>query len=165
MDFGTIFGLIFLIICVLAVVLVNSNKKKKKKQFLQTLFYLAEKNNCKISEYDLWNNTLIGIDKETHKLFFIRKTADNADSNEIDLLDMQKCRVVSSNRIITDKERSHSVIDKLELVFTSSNPKKQDAILEFYNTNRDSLTVYRELQLTEKWSEMVNENIACITKK
>ena len=160
MDFGTIFGLIFLIICVLAVVLVNSNKKKKGKRFSQTLFDMVEKNNCKISEYDLWNNTLIGIDKDSHYLFFIRKTDSNVITNEIDLSEIQKCRVVNSARIVNNKKSSSNVIDKLELSFSYRDPKKNETTMEFYNTNRDSLTVYRELQLIEKWSEIINTDIA-----
>lgn len=165
MDSGTIFGLVFVIICVLAVVLIKNASKKKKKQFIQTLFDLAEKNSYKISEYDLWNNTLIGIDKEAHKLFFIRNTAENAIKKEVDLLEIQKCRVINSSRMITNGDSSHNVIDKLELVVASRDPKQADTILEFYNTNRDNLTLNREVQLTEKWSGIVNENIAGITRK
>ena len=165
MDFGTIIGLVLLLIIVLAVVIVNSNKKNKKKQFVQTLFDLAEKSKCKISEHDLWNNTLIGIDKEAHKLFFIRKTADNAISNEIDLIGIQKCRVINSSRVVTNNETNHTVIDKLELALTSPDAKIADTILEFYNTNRDNLFLNGELQLTEKWVAIVNENIAGIAQR
>jgi len=165
MDFGTIFGLIILIICVLAVLLVNSNKKKKEKQFSQTLFDLAEKSNSKISEYDFWNNTLIGIDKDSHKLFFIRKTDGNVITNEIDLSEIQKSRIVNSARIVDNKVSSSSVTDKLELSFSYRNPKKNETLLEFYNNNTDSLTVYRELKLIEKWSGMVNESIVEINPK
>jgi len=165
MDFGTIIGLIILIIIVLAVVILNSNKKNKKKQFVQTLFDLAEKSNCKISDNDLWNNTLIGIDKNAHKLFFIRKTEDNSISNEIDLTGIQKCRVNNSSRVVANKESNHTVIDKLELALTSSDPKIADIILEFYNTNRDNLFLNGEQQLTEKWAAIVNENIAGIAQR
>jgi len=165
MGFGTIFGLVILIIIVLAVVIVNSNKKNKKKQFVQTLSELAEKSNCKISEYDLWNNTLIGIDKNAHKLFFIRKTEDNSIINEIDLSGIQKCRVINTSRIVTNNETNHTVIDKLELVLTFADPKISDTILEFYNTNRDNLFLNGELPLTEKWAAIVNANIAGITQR
>ena len=165
MGFGTIFGLVILIIIVLAVVIVNSNKKNKKKQFMQTLSDLAEKSNCKISEHDLWNNTLIGIDTAAHKLFFIRKTADIAISNEIDLLGIQKCRVINSSRVISNNETNHTVIDKLELALTSPDAKIADTMLEFYNTNRDNLFLNGELQLAEKWAVIVNENIAGIKQR
>lgn len=166
MGTGTIiFVLVVLIGIVLPIVLLNSKKKNKEKQFIKTLFDLAEKNNCKISEHNLWNNTLIGIDKETRKLFFIRKTDNNLTTNEIDLSEIQKCRIVKSNRIVNNKDSENNVVDKLELSFAFRDTKKSETILEFYNTNRDNLTVYRELQLIEKWSELVNATIAVINQK
>jgi len=165
MDFGTIIGLVLLLIIVLTVVILNSNKKNKKKQFVQTLFDMAEKSNCKISDNDLWNNTLIGIDKNAHKLFFLRKTEDNSISNEIDLSGIQKCRVINSSRIVTNKESNHTVIDRLELALTSADPKIADTILQFYNTNRDNLFLNGEIQLAEKWAAIVNTNIAGITQR
>jgi len=165
MDFEIIFGSVILIIIVLAVVFLDSKKKKEKKKFLQTLSDLAERSNCKISEHDQWNNTLIGIDKDAHKLFFIRETAGNAISNVIDLSGIQKCRVINSSRMVTNKDSSHNVIDKLELVLASPDTKNADTVLEFYNTNRDNLFLNGELQLAEKWSTMVNENIPDLNQK
>jgi len=165
MGFGIIFGLVILIIIVLAVVIVNSNKKNKKKQFVQTLTDLAEKSNCKISEYDLWNNTLIGIDKDARKLFFIRKNEANAISNVIDLQGIQKCRAINSSRVVTNNDSNHTVTDKIELALTSPDAKIADTNLEFYNTNRDNLFLNGEIQLAEKWAAIVNTNIAGITQR
>lgn len=165
MNFGAIVGLIFLIALILIIIMVISKNKNSKKQILQTLFSLAEKSNSKISEHDIWNNSLIGIDKDSHKLFFIREMAGNGISEAIDLSEIQKGRVVHSNRIVTTKESSHTVTDKIALVLTLSDPKKPDLELEFYNTNRDNLFLNGELQLAEKWAEIVNNNISGITRK
>lgn len=165
MNFGIIFGLVIMIIIVLAVVIVNSNKKNKKKQFVQTLSDLAEKSNCKISEYDLWNNSLIGIDTAAHKLFFIRKNGENAISNVIDLQGIQKSRVINSNRVVTNKDSNHTVTDKIELALASPDARISDTILEIYNTNRDNLFLNGELPLAEKWAAIVNTNIAGITQR
>ena len=165
MEFEIIFGLSILIIIALAVVILNSNKKNKKKQFIKLLYDFAEKSNCKISEHDLWNNTLIGIDNDRYKLFFIRMSGENAVKNEIDLQGIQKSRVINSNRVVTLKEGTHTVTDKIELALTSPDVKTGDTILEFYNTNRDNLFLNGELQLTEKWAEIVNANIASISQK
>ena len=164
MDFGTIVGLVILVVIVLAIVMVNSSKKKKKKQLVKTLFDFAEKSNCKISEHDLFNNTLIGIDNEAHKLFFIRKTSDNDIRSEVDLTGVQKARVINSSRIVNNNETNHNVIDKLELSLTFSDSKTSDTMLEFYNTNRDNLFLNGELPLTEKWAKIVNENIAGVAR-
>jgi hypothetical protein len=165
MNFGAIIGLIFLIACILIIILVISKNKNSKKQILQTLFSLAEKNNSKISEHDIWNNTLIGIDKDAHKLFYVRNMGGNGISEAIDLSEIQKGRVVNSNRIVTSKESSNNVTDKIALVLTLNDSKKPDIELEFYNTNRDNLFLNGELQLTEKWAEIVNTNISGIRQR
>jgi hypothetical protein len=158
-SFVAIMGLVILIISVLVIIIVSAGNKKKKKQQVKTLFDFAEKRNCKISQHDLFNNTLIGIDNEAHKLFFIRKTADSEIRHEIDLTAVQKTRVINSNRIVTNKETTTNVIDKIELILSSSNSKIADTILEFYNTDRDNLFLNGEIALTEKWAKTVNENI------
>ncbi len=165
MDIGLIIGFVLILSIVLTVVVLNSGKNKNKKQFIQTLSDLAEKSNCKISEYDLWNNTLIGIDTAAHKLFFIRKTGDNAISNVIDLPGFQKCRVINSSRLVTNKDSNHTVTDKIELALTSPDAKIADTILEFYNTNRDNLFLNGEVQLAEKWAAILNANIAGINQR
>ena len=166
MESGTLIAsLIIVVSCVLLVVIVNRKKKNKDKQFIQSLFDFAEQSNCTISEYDLWNNSLIGIDKDSHKLFFIRKEEENAIIKEIDLSEIQKCNVINSSRIVNNKESVQNVIDKLELSFTCRDPKKTEMNLEFYNTNRDNLFLNGELSLIEKWSEIINKDIAGIVQK
>ena len=163
-SFVAIMGLIILIISVLVIIIVSAGNKKKKKQLLKTLYDFAEKSNCKISQQDLFNNTLIGIDNEAHKLFFIRKSSDREIRNEVDLTGVQKARVINTGRIVTNKETSHNVTDKIELILSSSDSKIADTILEFYNTDRDNLFLNGEISLTEKWAKTVNENIAGVAR-
>ena len=166
MESGTLIAFLIVVVgCILLVVLVNRKKKNKEKRFVQTLYDLAEKRNCKISEYDLWNNTLIGIDKGSHKLFFIRETEDNAIINEIDLFEIQKCKVINTSRIVNNKVSAQNVLDKLELSLTYRDSKKPETYLEFYNTNRDNLFMNGELSLIEKWSETVNKDIAGMVQR
>ena len=163
-SFVAIMGLVILIISILVILVVSAGNKKKKKQQLKTLFDFAEKRNCKISQLDLFNNTLIGIDNEAHKLFFIRKNADKEIYSEVDLTAVQKARVIITNRIVTNKETSHNVTDKIELKLSSWDSKIADTILEFYNTDRDNLFLNGEISLAEKWEKTVNENIAGVAQ-
>ena len=78
---------------------------------------------------------------------------------------IQKCKVINSSRIVANGDSTHNVIDKLELALTSPEARTADTNLEFYNTNRDNLFLNGELQLTEKWAEIVNNNIAGIKPK
>lgn len=157
MDSGTIIFIAIIVLgCVIPIVLINSSKKKKEKLFLQALFNLAEKSNCKISAHDLWKGTGIGIDKEARKLFFIRKAANDEEAKEIDLSEIQKCRVVNTNRTVKYNESTQTVVDRLELAFSNKDKNIPEVIFEFYNSKYDNPTLHTELQLAGKWLEIVN---------
>ena len=159
----TIFVLVLILSIAIPIVILNRKKTQHEKEFVKMFFDLAKKNGCTISEYDIWNNSrVIGIDPQTHKLFFIKRVTGTIETEEINLLEIQKCKVINTNRIFISKDSRHKVIDKLEVVFTYSDQKKTDKILEFYNTECDSLIIDKELHLTEKWSEIANKNIAGI---
>lgn len=161
----TILFSVLLIVIVLVIVLLNWKRKKEKKKLLQTLSALAEKSNCKITEYELWIKGLIGIDQNAHHLFFMKKTDNDELWQEINLMEIQKCRIGNTNRIVSYKESNQTVTEKVELILVNSDPKKPDVSLEFYNSSFDNLTLNGEIQLTEKWSEIVNKNIAGIIRK
>lgn len=160
MELGTtLTGIALLLIFVLPIVFLNKKRTKDGKHFSSELFDFAIKNSSKISEHELWNNTAIGIDKETHQLYFIRDAANNKIKHKIDLLEMQKCRIVNTSRNIKYKGENHKVIDKLELAFVSRDKSKPEIFLEFYNTDFDSATLSGELQLIEKWFKIVDEQL------
>jgi len=166
MESGTtITGIILLLIFVLPIVFLNRKRKKDGKQFSSELFDFASKNNCKISEHELWNNTALGMDKEKHQLYFIKNAANNKIKYKIDLLEIQKCRVVNTIRNIKYKGETHKVIDRLELAFIFRDKNKPEVFLEFYNTDVDSATLSGELQLIEKWFKIVDEQLGQVVHK
>jgi len=155
---------IFILICIILFVIINGNKKKKAKQFLQTLNDFAEKENCKISTYDIWNNSVIGIDDATNRVFVIRKINDNETSQRINLAEIFRCRVVEVSRTSGPKEGNMKAFDRIDLVFSNKDKSKVDIVVEFYNANTDRLTLTGELQLAEKWCKITNDKIASISK-
>ena len=166
MDLETvIIILILFLICLVPIVLINRRKRKREKLLSKSFFNFAEKRNCRISEYDFWNNTAIGVDKDVHKLFFRRATNNDELSGEINLTEILKCRMVNTNRSVSNNEINQIVIDKLELAFTFYDIDKPDIFWEFYNADRDSFSLSGELQLTEKWLKIVNTELAGITQK
>jgi len=157
MESGTtIVGIILLLAIVLPIIFLVSKKSKNGKQFSSELFDFASKNNGTISEHELWNNTALGLDKETHQLYFIKNAANNKIKHKINLLEIQKCRIVNTSRNIKYKGENHKVIDRLELAFTSRDKSKPEILLEFYNTDYDSATLSGELQLIEKWFKIID---------
>jgi hypothetical protein len=161
MDLHTIIiGGIFLLICLIPVLITNRNNKKKKSQFLQLLFKLAERNNCKISNFEQWNNSIIGIGEDSNSVFVISKIDEVETSLQINLADIQKCRVMESSRTVGEKGATMKVVDKIELAFINRDKNKSDTLVPFYNADYDRLTLSGEIQLAEKWCKITNDTIA-----
>lgn len=161
MDFGsTIVGVIVLLICIIPFVVLSRNNRKRKQIVVDRLNQLAERSNCSISRFDIWNNSAVGIDDTAHQAFFTRKINDTETALQINLLDVQKCRLMNTGRTVNPAEGNQKVIEKLELVFTYRNKDKRETSLEFYNRDFDSLTLSGELQLIEKWGKIFNDTIS-----
>jgi hypothetical protein len=132
---------------------------KNEKQFRNNLFNLASGSNCRISEFDFWKNSAIGIDKNKHRIFYIRDLKSEKLKKEVDLSEIQKCRVLNASRSLNSKNGNYTAIDRLELVFTSKDKNKPEIGLEFYNTTHDSLALAGEVQLVEKWSGIIGKEL------
>lgn len=161
MDFNTIITLaVFIAFCLMLYAFSRSRKKAREEKFRKKIFALAEQNNCQISEYERWNNSVIGIDRVRNYIFVVRNTQNSETSQQINLADFHKCNVNESSRIVSTKESSNKVVDRIELVFSNVTRNKPDTIIEFYNTAYDNLFLAGELQIAEKWSKTVNDQIA-----
>ncbi|MBV6474386.1 MAG: hypothetical protein JPMHGGIA_02692 [Saprospiraceae bacterium] len=166
MDLGTtIVGIVIILICIIPFALMSINSRKKEKKLIQGLSDIANRNNCKISRHELWNNSIIGIDDTVLMIFFTRKSKDNETSQQINLTEIQKCRVINSSRTVSNKEGNFKVVEKLELAFSFQDKSKSEVVLEFYNADYDSLTLMGELQLVEKWCKIFNDKISEMTKQ
>lgn len=102
------------------------------------------------------------MDEAAHIIFFTRKVKETETLQTIHLAEVQKCRVINSGRVVSQTVGNHQVIEKLELEFAYWNKVKTATVLEFYNTDSDSLTLTGELQLAEKWNKIVNNCLSVI---
>ncbi|UEG49547.1 hypothetical protein LK994_12975 [Ferruginibacter lapsinanis] len=162
MDSGTtIIGLMFLLFCVIIFMVMISNNRKKEKKLLQSLENMAKENKCKIVQFDIWNNSVIGIDDATSVLFAIRNAKEESISSQIDLSEMKSCRVEKTNRVTDDNDFKE--IEKLELVFTHKDKTIPDIFLHFYNREYDTGSLSGELQLIEKWNTIANNTIRILS--
>lgn len=160
MDQGTaLVGLIIILLCAIPFVLMGLASRNKKKKILNGLMETAVRNHCNISRFELKNNFAIGIDDEAAMAFFKRNSKDSDVSQEVNLSEVQRCRVYNSTRT-TGSKGAANVVDRLELLFAFQDKTKGDASFEIFNTNHGSLTLTGELQLAEKWAKIFNEKIA-----
>lgn len=165
MDSNTIvIGGIIVLFGITLYILNIRSKKKKEAQFLQPLSRLAEKDNCKISQYDIWNNSVIGIDTTQNIVFAIRKKKENETSVVVNLAEIFRCRVIEVSRTSGPKEGNSIAFDRIDLAFINKDKSKADVVVEFFDANTDRLTLTGELQLAEKWCVLVNNKLASIGK-
>jgi uncharacterized pyridoxamine 5'-phosphate oxidase family protein len=152
----TITGVLLVVACVLPLVIANKKRKRKSKQILNDLKSFAAKYNSKISEHEIWSGTAIGIDKEQLKLFFIRANEGGLFEWHVNLASIQKSSVSTTGKSIKSTDGDTHFVERLEmeLTFNDGQPRM---LLEFYNNNRDNITLSGELQLLEKWVKNINE--------
>lgn len=158
MNTATIITLAILIaISIFIFVLMNMIKTKKEKIKLKLLADEAIKQNCQITKSEFCSGLLIGIDEPSNFLFFINQNRNK--SHHINLREVKIMRLINVTRTVTNGGSSYKVIDKLGLSFASKVGDKGDEFLEFYNSEYDSLNLTGELQLLEKWAEIIQNKI------
>jgi hypothetical protein len=157
--FVTAFVLIVIVPATIIRIDIKKKMKKKEKQFMQSLSRLAEENNCKISDYQMWHNTMIAADRETRRMFFLRKTAESEVIRQINLEEIERCRVAPTCRSVSRNDRTYIVTDRIELAFTPRTANNPETFLEFYNSKQDSPTLHGELQNAEMWATYANSMI------
>ncbi|MDD2305357.1 MAG: hypothetical protein PHP53_11720 [Prolixibacteraceae bacterium] len=165
MDSNTmVIGVIIVLFGITLYILNSRSKKKKEAQFLQPLSRLAEKDNCKISQYDIWNDSVIGIDETQNTVFAIRKKKEKENSIVVNLAEIFRCRVIEVSRTSGPKEGNAIAFDRIDLAFINKDKSKADVVVEFFDANTDRLTLTGELQLAEKWCVLVNNKLASLGK-
>jgi hypothetical protein len=165
MSLGLIItGALCLFLFIIILVAARNSKRKKQNTFLNPLNSLAEGANCKISQYDIWNDSVIGIDNTRNFVFAIRKTIDNETSVTINLAEVFRCRIAEVSRTTGPKEGNFIAFDRIDLVFMCKDKSKADIVVEFYNANTDRLTLTGELQLAQKWCMLINNITAALSK-
>ena len=134
----------------------NKNRERKK---LEPLLSFAKENNTEISHFDSWDKTLIGVDnKESESIYFIRNIPGNLIREKIILSEVSGCKMLITERKVKYNKEAVKVIDRIDLIFSFCN-HRPELKLEFYNTEYDKLTITAELQLAQKWIDILKTKI------
>lgn len=153
----TLSGVLLVVVCILPLVIANKRRKEKERQLLNNLQVFAARFNAKIADHECWNGTAIGVDKELMKLFFIRSNEGIQFEKEISLMEIKSSSIAKTGKSIKNKDGETQLIEKLELELQMKDSSKPKVLLEFYNANRDNITLSGELQLLQKWVKYINE--------
>lgn len=146
--------LIIIGIAILALgVFLTAKRKMKEKKLLKTFYAFSETMNCNISEYDLWNNAVIGIDKKKNLLLFMKKLPDTEIKEHINLLEIKSCDVINTYKSprIKKKYFYDKSDSRIAILFSYHESSKQGVVIEFYNSEHDGKDLADEFKLLEKW--------------
>lgn len=155
MDIGIIItGAILIAICILPFVLMERNSRKQEKLLFQSLSNIADKQNCKITVHECCEEYIIGLDEPKNFLFFFKRVKDKEISEQINLAEIQNCKIINTSR----SNGNEKVIDKLELSLISNTKKTPDILLELYNSD-DRMQLGEDFLLIERWVKKINERL------
>lgn len=157
---STIIALGIIVATVLPFIIFNLIRKMKKVKFQKNFTKLAEREKLRFSREEILNNCYaIGIDPGSKKLLYLNKREDTKNSATlIDLSEVDRCRMVTTDRHLKSEVGSINQTNKLELVFSFTNSKKSEMILEFYN-NPEFLPNLDEISQIENWLNIINLNL------
>jgi hypothetical protein len=165
-DTGTILtAVFFLLLCTVPFILLNLSHRKKVKQNLLLLNREAGKYNLTVSTFNTWGNTSIGMDEKANVVFFTKKTADGESAKQVWLSEAEKCRIANIKRTEADGNHHYSLTEKLELVFETRGKNKTETALPFFDILYDGGMLTGELQMAEKWCDIINNKIEAAAKK
>ncbi|MDN3655983.1 hypothetical protein QWZ08_10125 [Ferruginibacter paludis] len=160
MDIGTsVTAILIVIACIIPFVIMNKINARRERQFLQPLFNLAEHHQSRLSQYDTWSHSAIGIDHTNGIVFFFKKINNIETSREIRLSAIKKCRVIHVSKTVNDGQENFKGIARLTLAFEHLDNTKADELLEFYNADSDGESLTGELQLVEKWRHLIDNKM------
>ena len=155
MDSGTfIVGAVLIALCILPVVITEISRKKREKKLFRLLTSEAEGQNCNITKFEQCCNNIIGLDEANKVLFFIKKRDSVIISRFADLKEIQNCKAHNLLGSSDNNGTNYQFTKKVELILQPGIKNKPDVIIEIFDAE-EGRQLSGELQLAEKWSEMI----------
>jgi hypothetical protein len=156
---STTIGIVIVIMTVLPFLIYNIFKNMKKMKFRKDFMDFSEKSNLKLSRHDIWKNRYaIGIDTHSKRLLYYIKKEKKPEATLIELSEVQKCRVVSTDRHVKSQNTINDKTNRLELVITYNNSGVPEKILEFYK-NPEFMPGTEDFAHADTWSGIINSNL------
>lgn len=151
--------LIFLVIVTVPIIMLVRSGNKKKKALTDKVNNLKAQYQLNISESDSWDNIMLGIDKETRKILWVKEATDGSDKNRVvDLDKIGQCKKVNIGRMVKAGKESSQVLDRLGLELFDKANLDNPIVLEFYNSENNYLFNF-QLELHSKWQKLIAENL------
>jgi hypothetical protein len=145
----TIIGAVIIMICIIPLVLAYNKRKGRERKLRQALFSYAQSHSGRITNFDVWPDSTIGLDEEKKQLYFIKISPSGEE-----MLQHANLDDIKAVSITGEDDPEHT--DKLELLLEHKSEPK--IALEFFN-RETALQINEELQLIKKWQAIINSRI------
>ncbi|WP_424000778.1 hypothetical protein [Maribacter sp. IgM3_T14_3] len=144
-------GLASVVICAMPFVITNKSRKTKEKQMMTSLNDVASKNNCKITEHEIFGHYAIGVDAQKKFVFFISKSGEVLNQQYADLSKIKTSEIGNIGKSYVRKEK---ITERLILTLFSKHVNEPDTVFEFYNADVNYQLI-GEFQSIEKWNKEI----------
>lgn len=166
MELGTtIVGVLILLACMVPFIVVSISSKLRNKKKLQELISYAQEHKYEITTHELWGESAIGMDNNHSTLFFISKEQETKVFQQLNLLEIESCKINTISNNMRSKSSNYTVIEKIELILPYKQQHKGQVSLIFYSAANHNLTVAGELAIAAKWNTLINEKIDAVSLK
>jgi hypothetical protein len=156
---STIIAIGIIVATILPFIIFKLIRKMQKVKFHKNFTKLAAREKLNFSHTEILNKCYaIGIDPDSKKLLYLNNREGQNEMALIELSEVNKCRLITTDRHLKSENDSSDHSNKLELVFTFTNSKSSEKILEFYN-NSEFLPNPEEISQIENWLNIINSNI------
>lgn len=156
---SAIIGIVMLLLAAVPIFIFKRQKSKRDKLILGKLEALIKNKVSQLTVYEIWNDRSIGLDKTSDKLYYVGKNAETEIALTVDLTQVHSCSLLKTNYDGEPASNDPNSIRKITLILKSVSPKKEEIKLDFYAEEVDGANLNGELQLAQKWAELINRNL------
>ena len=153
-------GIALFISCVLMIYAYIMQQNKKKKKMISEIHQYAKADNSEITSFEIINNSIIGIDKNMNKIFYIKN-----DKNVNLKIDLNNIKIEIINETSTNVKQNNSVvkvIEKIAIDFIPSDSKQRIISINLFDIENGDIQLLGEPQFAEKWTKIINEQLSLI---
>ena len=155
-----ILGAIVVLGVMIPIAVLKIKASLRKRRIKDLLFSLAQKHNAKIIRYDHWNNSAIGLSRNSTQIFLVSNDKNKEKEQVIALSFFNKCTLINDNAGSAFNESGYKVTNAVDLELTGKNIPTE--CINFYHIQKDGDLLTDELELAEKWCKLINE---CIERR
>ncbi|MEM5565184.1 hypothetical protein WNY78_08710 [Psychroserpens sp. AS72] len=152
----TLTSTVLVLLVTTPVVLIQQQQKKKERKLLKALKAIANQHNSTLTEFEVFKNFAIGLDKNNNNLFFYKQNSKKEITQRIDLNKIKSCGILNSKKA-NNSDKKDSIV-RLQLILNPKSNAKHEQNIEIYNQT-DDFQLNGELEVIRKWEHLIQTHL------